>query len=53
MTQILAKYRSKVISGHPIQKFTVKIDNCRVIMESNRQELSIQIHGRAGKRKSK
>ncbi|MEQ2471947.1 hypothetical protein [Laedolimicola intestinihominis] len=51
MTQMLAKYRAKVISGHPIQKFTVKIDNCRVIVESNRQELIIQIYGRSGEEK--
>ena len=51
MTQILAKYRSKVIIGHPIQKFTVKIDNCKVELESRQQELIIQICGKQGEEK--
>lgn len=51
MTRILAKYRSKVITRHLIKKFTVKIDNCRVELESNQQELIIQICGRLGKEK--
>lgn len=51
MTQILAKYRSKVLTRHPVQKFTVKIDNCKVELESNQQELIIQICGRSGKEK--
>lgn len=51
MTQILAKYRSKVLTRHPVQKFTVKIDNCKVELESKQQELIIQICGRSGKEK--
>ena len=51
MTRILAKYRSKIINMHSVSKFVVKIDNCKVEMESNQQELSIQICGRAGKEK--
>ena len=30
MPQILEKYGSKIISRHPILKFMVKIDNCKV-----------------------
>ncbi len=51
MTQILAKYKSKVLTRHPVQKFTVKIDNCKVELEGNQQELIIQICGRTGKEK--
>ena len=46
MTRVLAKYKSKVISKHPIQKFMVKIDNCKVELESRQQELIIQISGK-------
>lgn len=51
MTQILAKYRSKIISRHPISKFMVKIDNCKVELESDQQELTINICGRLGSKK--
>lgn len=51
MTQILAKYRSKVISRYPVRKFMVKIDNCKVELESRQQELIIQIHGKSGEEK--
>lgn len=51
MTHILAKYRSKVISRHLGSKLEVKIDNCKVELESNQQKLIIQICGRAGKEK--
>ena len=47
MTQVLAKYRSKILSRHPVQKFVVKIDNCKVELESRQQELIIQIHGKS------
>ena len=53
MTRVLAKYKSKVISRHPIQKFMVKIDNCKVELESRQQELIIQISGKAGEEKTK
>lgn len=51
MTQVLAKYRSKILSRHPVQKFVVKIDNCKVELESRQQELIIQIHGKSGEEK--
>lgn len=51
MTHILAKYRSKIISRHPISKFMVKIDNCKVELESDKQELTINICGRLGREK--
>ena len=53
MTRVLAKYKSKVISRHPIQKFMVKIDNCKVELESRQQELIIQISGKSGEKKNK
>ena len=51
MTRFLAKYISKVITKYPVKKFTVKIDNCKVELESNQQELIIQICGRSVKEK--
>lgn len=53
MTQVLAKYRSKILSRHPVQKFVVKIDNCKVELESRQQELIIQIHGKSGEEKTR
>ncbi|MDO5020422.1 MAG: hypothetical protein Q4E29_08175 [Lachnospiraceae bacterium] len=53
MTQLRAKYRSNIISKHPVTKFVVKIDNCRVELESKQQELIIQIVGRSGEEKAK
>lgn len=47
MTQVLAKYKSKIISRHLTQKFVVKIDNCKIEMESNQQKLIIQICGKS------
>ena len=53
MTQVLAKYRSKILSRHPVQKFVVKIDNCKVELESRQQELIIQIYGKSGEEKTR
>lgn len=53
MTQLRAKYRSKIIRKHPVTKFVVKIDNYRVELESKQQELIIQIVGRSGEEKAK
>lgn len=53
MTQVLAKYKSKIISRHLTQKFVVKIDNCKIEMESNQQKLIIQICGKSGEEKIK
>lgn len=53
MTQLRAKYRSNIISKHPVTKFVVKIDNYRVELESKQQELIIQIVGRSGEEKAK
>lgn len=43
MNRISAKYGSKIVSRHPIQKIEVKIDNCKVGIESNLQEFCVQI----------
>lgn len=51
MNKISAKYRSKVFYRHPVSKFMVKIDNCKVEVKSNQQELNIQIYGKLGKEK--
>lgn len=53
MTRVLAKCKSKVINKHPIQKFMVKIDNCKVELESRQQELIIQISGKSGEEKTR
>lgn len=51
MSRILAKYRSKVINMCSVSKFVVVIDNCKVELENNQQELIIQIYGRVGEKK--
>ena len=46
MNHISAKYSSKVILRHSISKFDVKIDNCKVEIESQQEKLYVQISGR-------
>lgn len=53
MNHISAKYSSKVILRHSISKFDVKIDNCKVEIESQQEKLYVQISGRRKEEKLK
>lgn len=53
MNHISAKYSSKIIPRHSISKFEVKIDNCKVEIESQQNNLYIQIIGRRKEEKLK
>lgn len=46
MNHILAKYTSKIFYSHPVNKFYVNIDNCKVELESNQEKLTVKISGK-------
>lgn len=46
MNKIVGEYSSKIFVRHPVGKFEINIDNCRIQMESIAEKFCVDIKGR-------